>query len=102
MAIADRVTAAEIGRVYAEAVRDEPAAWRLRVSSHRDYYELWLVTEPIEPDVQRRLYTAELVLYDRFPGVYLRLHILNPMYFDGSNPAAMIPLDAEEILLRPA
>jgi hypothetical protein len=102
MAVTDRATLAEIGKTYAEAVRAEPAARQLWVDSHRDYFELWLVTEPIDTDVEDRLYEAELVLHDRFPEAYIRFHILNPRHFDPFEPADLIPPGAEEIPLRPA
>jgi len=102
MAIADRATLADIAETYANAIREEAAAKRLWASSHRDYFELWLVTEPIDADTQRQLYTAELVLYDRFPDVFLSVHVLNPRHFGDSDPAEMIPPDAIEIPLRPA
>jgi hypothetical protein len=100
MAVANRATLAEIGKTYAEAVRAEPAAKQLWVDHHRDYFELWLVTEPIDADIEYRLYEAELVLHDRFPDAYIRFHVLNPRYFDPFDPADLIPASAEEIPLR--
>ncbi len=102
MAVADRAKLAEIGRTYAEAIRAEPAARQLWIDRHRDYFELWLVTDPIEADVEHRLYEAELVLHDRFPEAYIRFHVLNPRYFDPFEPADLISADAEEIPLRHA
>lgn len=100
MAIANRATATEIGKAYAEAIRGEAAAKQLWARSHRDYVELWLVTEPIEVGVDRPLYAAEDVLYDRFPEAYIHLHILNPRLFDDFDAAELVPAGAEEIPLR--
>lgn len=102
MAVADQVSPAKVGKTFAESVRAESAAKQLWVRSHRDYFELWLITEPVEADVERRLYAATLLLHDRFPEAYIRLHLLNPRYFEEFNPSDTIPPDAEEIPLRPA
>ncbi len=102
MAVTDRATLAEIGQTYAAAVRDEPTAKQLWAGSHRDYFELWLVTDPIDADTERRFYKAELVLHDRYPEAYIRFHVLNPGHFDPFEPADLIPTYAEEIPLRHA
>ena len=102
MAIADQATLADVAKTYADAIREEGSARQLWASSHSDYFELWLVTEPIDADVERQLYTAELILYERFPEASLSVHVLNPRYFGDSDPAEMIPRDAEEVQLRPA
>ncbi len=100
MAIADRVTAAEIGKTYAETIRDEAGPKQLWMRSYRDYVELWLVVEPIEHDAELRLYAAEDAIYDRFPEASVRLHILNPRHIRAFEPAAILPPGAEETALR--
>jgi hypothetical protein len=102
MAVTDRTTLAEIAKTYAAAVQAEPAAKQLWARSHRDYIELWLVTELIEPEVERQLYGAESVIYDRFPDAYIRLHVLNPRYFEPFDLSNLLPPGVEEIPLRPA
>ena len=102
MAVADRVSQAELGKTFAEAIREEPAAKQLWVRSHRDYFELWLLTEPIDSVTERRLYAAGLLLHDRFPQADVRLRILNPRLFADFEPSELIPEGAEGFPLRPA
>ena len=102
MAIKDEVTAQEIGRSYAAAVSREPTAQRLWVSSHRDYIELWLLSEPIDMDTRRRFFEPVAEMHDRFPDANARFHVINPSEYDGLDLRMVLPADAAEIPLRPS
>ncbi len=101
MAIEQAATAAEIARAFADLVRHEESARRLWVSTHRDYMELWLLTDSIDAEEEHRFYEADACLWDRFPEAYVRLHIVNPRTTEPFNPDAVAPKGAEEIPLRP-
>ena len=64
-------------------IRDEEAVEELWVSTDDEAVHLWLVVRAIEPDVERRLYGVEDVLYGRFPEAAFQVHVLNPRYYAG-------------------
>jgi hypothetical protein len=99
MALAYRATAHELGRRFAEAVGGEPAVRGLWVTSHRDYVELWLVTESTDADTERRLYGLVSRLYERSPDANVRLYVISPDMFQGQAIDSVIPRRAEEIPL---
>jgi hypothetical protein len=101
MAIMQATTAAEIARAFADLVRHEASARRLWVSTQRDYMELWLLTDPIDGDAERRFHEAAVSLWDRYPSAYVRLHIVNPRTTELGDPADVVPNGAEEIPLHP-
>jgi hypothetical protein len=103
MAVAEPVTAHELGHAYAEAVRHEPAAEQLWVRANRGEVELRLVVnEATDADTELRLYGAGLALHDRFPDSHPFVIVINPGRYERLDPAEVIPRDAEEIPLRPA
>ena len=99
MAIADLVTARELGRAYADAIRGEAAASRLWVSAHGDSVGLWLLTQPIDADAERRLYGATAMLHHRLLERYFRFHLLNPRMFEELVLEEEVPKEAEEVPL---
>lgn len=99
MAIADQLTAYDMGHTFAEAIRGEQAVRQLWVRRHRGYLELWLLTAPTEPEIERQLYAAGVDLQREFPDADIDLHILNPRYADERELAEMIPPDAEKVPL---
>jgi len=101
MAIQVQVTAREMGRALAEAVRDEPAVKRLWASANRDRIELSILTDPTDADTERRLYAAGLILHDRFPDAYFLIDVINPIYFISLDLQMLIPNGAQEIPVRP-
>jgi len=101
MAIMQAATAAEIARAFADLVRHEESARRLWFSTHRDYMELWLLTDWIDPEGEHRFYEATVCLFDRYPDAYVRLHVINPRTTEPFDPDHVAPKGAEEILLRP-
>ena len=83
MAIKDQVTVQDIGRSYAEAVRGQPTAKRLWVSTGPDYVALWLLTKPVDMDTRRRFFVPVADMYDRFPDAHMRFHVIDPSEYDG-------------------
>jgi hypothetical protein len=66
--------AIEVGRAFAEIIRDQPFARELLVTA--DWQEpgiyLWLLTDPISMDEERMLFESPMdQLYARFPDEYI-------------------------------
>ena len=66
--------ALEVGRAFAEIIRDQPFARELLVTA--DWQEpgiyLWLLTDPIGADEERALFESPMdQLYERFPDEYI-------------------------------
>src|SRR5215216_6646990 len=101
MAVATRVTAGELGRSFATAVRDEAPVSGLWASTEHGDVHLWLLVEAIDADTEDRLYELADLLYNRFPEADFQLHILNPGRYTGDARDAL-PSGAEEIELRAA
>ncbi len=100
MTIAHGLTLFEVGRTFAQAVRDEPAVKSLWASAHRDYFELWLVTAPVDADTERRLYGLIELLFEAFPDARIRLHVINREAFEDFELTSIVPRGAENIPLR--
>ena len=98
MAITSGVTAQQMGRVLAEAVRDEPRIEEVWVSTWPDGVHLWLISTPVTLAELRMLYRHEDVLWERFPEDAFMMHILNPSNFPKGARRA-VPADAERIVL---
>lgn len=109
MAVVDHVSAHEMVRGFAEAIKVEPAVRRLwawtepgHIEPGRDYVELWLLTDPVDPETDRRLGEAAMLLHDRFPEAYIRMHTMTTEMLGGREPTGAIRQGAEEIPLRSA
>jgi hypothetical protein len=101
MAVPKLVTAQDIGRACADAVRDEPAAQRLWVSTHQGEFRVWLLVEPMmDEETELRLYGADLAMYARFPEADVFLLVINPSDYEPFDLRSVIPADAVEIALR--
>jgi hypothetical protein len=103
MAVVNQLTAEYVGRTFAEMVRGEQAVQRLWARhQHRDYFEFWLLTTPIEAETERRIYDAGGALRKQFSEANIRLRILNPRFFDQEDLSEQVPAGAEEIPLHQA
>ena len=109
MAIVDHVATHEMVRTFAEAIKDEPSVRRFwawtepsYIEPGRDYVELWLLTDPIDPETDRRLGMAAMRLHERFPEDYIRMHTMTTEMLGGREPAGAIREGAVEIPLRSA
>jgi hypothetical protein len=94
--------ALEVGRAFAEIIRDEPVARELwiTVDDGRSGVGLWLITDPIDLDKIGELYETRFGrLYERFPEGDFDFIILNPQHTIGDVRRG-VPRDAEQIPLR--
>jgi hypothetical protein len=101
-AAARHARAVEVGRAFAEIVRDEPYVRELWVTADTEEpgIYLWLYTDPIDMNVERQLVGEPLDLLDeRFPREYVLLltkHSRNTV----GEPRRPPRTDAEQIPLR--
>jgi hypothetical protein len=94
--------AIEVGRAFAEIIRDEPAVRELWVTADTEEpgVHLWLITDPIDWDKIHDLYGVPVdTLFERYPKGDFELHILNPPNHIGEIHGSLRP-DAEQIPLR--
>jgi hypothetical protein len=94
--------ALEIGRAFAEIIRDVPVARELwvTVDTEEPGVHLWLITDPIDWDKIHDLYGTPVdLLYGRFPEGDFHLHLLNPPQHIGEIHGSLRS-DAEQIPLR--
>lgn len=82
MAISQEITAHDVGRRLADEVRQDPAAQGVWTRAVRDYIELWLLTDPIDAETERRFYALDAPLQRFFPNTYINFHLVNPRLFD--------------------
>jgi hypothetical protein len=94
--------ARELGSTFARVLKHDAAAARLWVSTQPDVVELWVLTEVVDAEDERRLYRLVDTLYERFPEARFRLHLLNPSTYDEFDLGDLLPPDADEIILRAA
>lgn len=102
MAISQHVTAQDVGRRFADEVRQDSVAQGVWTRAVRDYIEVWLLTEPIDAETERYFYAAGALLHHWFPGAYIRFRLVNPRPFDEDTELVgdVIPSQAESIWLR--
>lgn len=100
MAVKHSTSAQAIGRAFAKLLRGEASARRLAVRAVRDYVEVWLLTEPIDGETERRLYNAGGAIHDHFPEARIRFHVVNPRHYEDSGTLPPVPDEAEDIPLR--
>ena len=94
--------AIEVGRAFAEIVRDNPTVHELWVTADTEEpgIHLWLITDPIDWGAVRELPGPPIdLLYERIPEGDFFLHVLNPPHHIGDIHDSLRP-DAEQIALR--
>jgi hypothetical protein len=74
----------------------------LWMTTDRGGITFWILTGPIDPDTQDRLYERTVKLYDQFPDLLFDVHILNPEWFAGGDALSALPHDAQPIPLPAA
>jgi hypothetical protein len=102
LAAARLARAVEVGRAFAEIIRDEPFVRELWVTADTEEpgIYLWLITDPIDMDAERDLHgTPTDRLFDRFPREDIWVHPLNPRNHIGDIHGAL-RRDAVQIPLR--
>lgn len=99
MALTTQIYAEQLGKVYAEAVRNEPKIEEVWISTVPGCVHLWLITPSLDMDEERRLHGFTRVLYDTFQKADFMVHVLNPRHFRGST-RAVVPSSAVQLPLR--
>jgi hypothetical protein len=102
MAVGTHDTARQIGQAFAHAARREPSARRLWVSVRRDVVSLWLLTEAVDMETERRLYLLLDSMAPVAPGALIRLHVLNPRHGEEADIRSVVPAEAAEVVLHAA
>ena len=101
--VSARASAArQIGQAFAEVVGREPSARRLWVSARDDAVRLWLLTDPLDLEAERRLYPLVDATAAVADGAFIRLHVLNPQHGENADLCSVVPADSVEIALHPA
>lgn len=98
MAVAQGITAQQVGRTLADVVRAAGHVSELWVSTGTDGLHVWLIVEPIGLKEERHLHELADTLYERFPEGDLELHVVNPRRHAGDIRGAL-PAGAEKIAL---
>jgi hypothetical protein len=95
------VDATRVAQQYADAITAEAGVRELWGRRCGDVVELWLLVDPIDEDSELRLYGATAQLYEDFPDLNLRFHLLNPANFlDGTDLNDLVAADAVQVPLR--
>jgi hypothetical protein len=103
MAIKPDVQPDEVARsLGAELARAEGVVRGLWLTIQRGVLTFWVLTAPLGSEAQERLYQQTAVLYERFPDLEMVVHILNPEWYEGSDPTSALPPDAQPIPLLAA
>jgi hypothetical protein len=98
VALTTQTYAEQLGKVYAEAVRDEPKIEEIWISTVPGCVHLWLITPLLDME-ERQLLGYTRVLYDTFKKADFMVHVLNPRHFQGST-RAVVPSYAVQVPLR--
>ncbi|TVR71578.1 MAG: hypothetical protein EA415_11100 [Sphaerobacteraceae bacterium] len=103
--ITDNVIGArDVGKTFAEAVREDPDAVTVWAGRHRDVFEIWLLTRAIDAEHERALYARVAAVHDAFPNALTRVYLLNPASVEDVDEETLVaenvPDYAEEIFSR--
>ncbi|MFN8634145.1 MAG: hypothetical protein U0893_09835 [Chloroflexota bacterium] len=99
MALTTQTYAEQLGRMLAEAARDESVVEEIWVSTRADGVDLWLLSQVIDASKERALHGFIDVLYARFKRSDFYVYVLNPRYFRG-DPRSALPPHAVQIPFR--
>jgi hypothetical protein len=101
-AAARHAKAVEVGRAFAEIVRDNPVVRELWVTADTEEpgIHLWLITDPLDWEAEGHFYGSPSdEIEDCFPSEYVWVHVMNPRHFIGDVHLSLRQ-DAEQIPLR--
>jgi len=103
IAVASRhARAVEVGRAFAEIIRDNPVVRELWVTADTEEpgIHLWLITDPLDWETEEQFHGSPSdVIQDHFPVEYVWVHVQNPSHHIGDIHDSLRP-DAEQIPLR--
>jgi hypothetical protein len=91
-----------VGLALADLLQNNPAVERLWVFSYRNVVQLWLLTPDVPAEDERQLYRLVGFLYQQFPEMDVRLHLISPRYFEPLELDVILPPGSEEIALNAA
>ena len=100
MVIAKHVSAAEMARRFAEAVKDEPAARQLWFRQLGPLSEFWLVTDPIDLETESRIRKAGRLLSRYFPNALIDFQVINPDLSRSEDQDPRIPSNAHHCVIH--
>jgi len=99
MVIKSDVRPVQLGRGLQDALAEAGDTIEgLWMTVHHGAVSFWILTPPIDAATQRALYERTSLLYERFPQAEFDVHILNPEWFVGADPASALPRDAKRLL----
>lgn len=103
MAVQSTVDSARlIGERFADLIRGEPGLVGLWAHPGPRSLDLYLITQPLDAEAERRIYSAWVDVFAASPEADIHLHLLNPKFFaedkdfmgDIPSAATRIPLPA--------
>jgi hypothetical protein len=81
--VTDRVVdAQEVGRAFAELVRNDSSVRSVWADQSRDVFTIWSLTEPISADRERELYAVVDQLHEIFPYALIEFHLINLLHYE--------------------
>lgn len=99
MTVKSRVRPEDLGRRLSEALDDAGETVKgLWMTVHRGAVSFWILTPRIDATTHRALYERTAVLYEHFPQAEFDVHVLNPEWFEGTDPLSALPHDAQRLL----
>lgn len=90
------VNAIAIAQEFARAAQ-QPLAREVWVRQRDAAVDLWLITAPLDADAELDLYELEDIVLDRFPGVAITVHLINPTLYDPFDLRLILPADAVQV-----
>ena len=98
MIVQHSLDAQTIGVQYAREIASEAGVRGIWAASHRDWFDVWVLTDAVDDATERRLFEASLALHDSFPESLIRLHVVNPRFrSEGADLMSEIPTGAPYI-----
>lgn len=95
MVITRVATVEEIAQYFMEIAKSDPAIRQLWTRQAGPVVELWILTEPIDAETEKRLRGVRQFIHEKFPATLFDLRLLNARLSDNPDLSFLVPDDAK-------
>lgn len=88
-------TAEEIARYLLEIVEDRSVIRRLWTRHVDGVAEVWIMTDPIDVETEKRIHGLDHELYRKFPNTLFEVRLLNLRLSESPDISYLVPRDAK-------
>jgi hypothetical protein len=99
MATTHSISAADVAKQFSDVIRGEPAAKQVCFRQLGPVSEIWLIVDAPDLEIERRLLSAGLKLYETFPDQLIDFQLVN-LAVSAAEINSRVPQDSDSIVLH--